>query len=66
MKCVKCGVELPGDANFCKECKAPQRLVCKKCGSSVLTDAKFCLNCGGSDFTPPDGGPETIKNVNGW
>jgi class 3 adenylate cyclase/predicted ATPase len=59
MKCPKCQVENPDDAQFCIECGNPMEFNCPKCGAITPTTGKFCKACGhnlstSSESTPID------------
>lgn len=53
--CPECGVDLPDDANFCRNCGSALTPTCPNCGESVEAGASFCPNCG-ENFA--DGGPD--------
>ena len=45
MFCMNCGLELPEDAKFCRECAMPLTS-CVECGEDLPKRAKFCWKCG--------------------
>ncbi len=46
MKCFRCQVEAPSDAEFCPECGAKFTVVCTQCGTTNASGHKFCKKCG--------------------
>lgn len=48
MKCIKCGIENPNQAKFCKKCGASQeiRTRCAHCNAENSGDSAFCAECG--------------------
>jgi tetratricopeptide (TPR) repeat protein len=56
MKCPKCGIELPNDAEFCGACgqSLSTERACPYCGRVNSREFKFCLKCGRPlNETPP-------------
>jgi class 3 adenylate cyclase/tetratricopeptide (TPR) repeat protein len=56
MKCTKCHVENPDDAEFCIECGSTIEFHCPKCGTITPASGKFCKKCG-HDLKEPKPAP---------
>lgn len=46
MRCPRCEVEAPSDAEFCPRCGAKLCVVCPQCGTANAPDHNFCKKCG--------------------
>lgn len=46
MKCIKCGYENDGDAEFCENCGYAFTKICIQCKSPLKPGASFCKKCG--------------------
>ncbi len=46
MKCPRCQIETPSDAEFCPECGAKLAVVCAQCTTTNAPGHKFCKKCG--------------------
>ncbi len=43
MKCPKCQIDNPEEADFCIECGNPIEFHCLKCGAKTPRKGKFCM-----------------------
>ncbi len=60
MKCPKCQIDNPEEADFCIECGNPIEFHCPKCGAKTPRKGKFCMKCG-LNFTIPS--EPTLKDL---
>jgi len=71
MKCSRCQLETPPDAEFCSECGAKLMVACAECGTPNARTYRFCKMCGqrrahdnpGAIVTGPDIPPAIGKRV---
>ncbi|HYB48780.1 MAG TPA: AAA family ATPase [Streptosporangiaceae bacterium] len=46
VRCPRCSLENPGEAQFCLHCGAQLAVSCPSCGAALPAGARFCPECG--------------------
>lgn len=65
MKCIKCGYENDGDAEYCENCGSALARVCANCNNPLKPGVGFCKKCGTpvSSHYPSAGEKERLASL---
>jgi class 3 adenylate cyclase/tetratricopeptide (TPR) repeat protein len=59
IRCARCSLENPAEAQFCMRCGEALSRRCRACGAANSLEAQFCIQCG----TPLEGMTSTERRV---
>jgi double zinc ribbon protein len=63
MKCPRCQVDAPSDAEFCPQCGAKLVVARSQCGTGNAPQRRFCKKCGQPLAPPNSHGPGTTPRL---